>query len=331
MMESVLESVEEPSPSQSSVEDPSAGQTAGGATVAAAATPPAAPQTLEQAFGVDGERTLGSFSCELETEATVYPGRLFVFESAAGFYANAFGEEIVEVIPFSRVEDLSKRNIALFIPHALDISLSGRTLTLCSFTHREEVFSLLKQQWTAAFRKALTTVSPVSVYKAVLGETVQGPTARISAPVGIGRAETPSVESLVQLASSPPNSGTALTQRLRVATNACLAGAIGKGKPLTTVEDAEVCLRLLVAMEAVRLACLCVACVCFCVCACVLLCACACVCFCVCACMAMEAVRLACPNPNPSPSPCPNPNPNSSPCPNRVLAPVVHQPRVRLA
>lgn len=88
----------------------------------------AAPQTLEQTFGVEGERTFGSFSCELETEHALFPGRLFVFESAAGFYAHALGHEIAELVPFVRVDDLSKRNLALFLPHAIDISVAGRTV-----------------------------------------------------------------------------------------------------------------------------------------------------------------------------------------------------------
>lgn len=88
----------------------------------------AEPQTLEQTFGVEGERTLGSFSCELETEHALFPGRLFVFESAAGFYAFAMGHEIAELVPFARVDELSKRNLALFLPHAIDISVAGRTV-----------------------------------------------------------------------------------------------------------------------------------------------------------------------------------------------------------
>jgi hypothetical protein len=89
------------------------------------------PLTLEQAFGVDGERTLGSFSCELELPDEtddVFVGRLFVFESAAGFYANVLGREVVEAVPFRRVDDLSKRNLAIFLPHAIDISVAGRTV-----------------------------------------------------------------------------------------------------------------------------------------------------------------------------------------------------------
>lgn len=85
--------------------------------------------TLEQTFGVEGERELGSFSCELDVEDALFAGRLFVFESAAGFYANVLGHEIAEHLPFARIDELSKRNLVLFLPHAIDVSVGGRTVS----------------------------------------------------------------------------------------------------------------------------------------------------------------------------------------------------------
>lgn len=85
-------------------------------------------RALERIFGVAGEQLLAAYSCALETSQTQFPGKLFIFESAAGFFASVLGHEVIEVIRFQSVEELGKRNLALFLPHGVDIHIGGRTV-----------------------------------------------------------------------------------------------------------------------------------------------------------------------------------------------------------
>ena len=145
-------------------------------------------------------------------------------------------------------------------------------LSLCSFTNRDAVFALLKERLAVvnqvsaqapahpapatsagaardggddAHERERTTAPVASAGAGSPGRQPAMPAP--TAPVSSAGAEPPAR----RLASSPPNSSSVLTQRLRDAVNCVLGRAIRGPGPLTAADEAEACLRLLVAIEAV--------------------------------------------------------------------------------
>jgi hypothetical protein len=236
-------------------------------------------QSLEQAFGVEGERTLGSFSCELEDELSdMLVGRLVVFESKAGFYSFAHGRELVDALPFAALTDVAKRNLALFLPHAIDIHLRDRTVRArarARLPHERAVraprcMMTMLTRARRARRRALASRSRAQLSLCGFSnreevfellkerwEASLHPTERCTlerrplATTPERHAAAGPADGAVPRSLQNANAGAALTQRLRVATNGVLARATESESPLTAAHDADVVLDLLVSIEAV--------------------------------------------------------------------------------
>ena len=87
------------------------------------------------------------YSCAISKQILLH-GRMYVSRGYICFYSKIFGQKTVEVVPFSEIKSIDRKNTAVFIPNAIEIStLAGEKHLFASFMFRDAAFDMLHQLW----------------------------------------------------------------------------------------------------------------------------------------------------------------------------------------
>lgn len=122
------------------------------------------------------ELLVEDYICAL-SEKILLQGKMYISEQHVCFYSNVFGYIRDVVVPFSKIKDIQRRNIAMIIPNSIEIILKDeKTFFFASFLSREETLMLLMRLWRRS--QALEVITPTEEVEAeespvssTLGET----------------------------------------------------------------------------------------------------------------------------------------------------------------
>ncbi|RKP13469.1 hypothetical protein BJ684DRAFT_6223, partial [Piptocephalis cylindrospora] len=92
------------------------------------------------------EALLEDYGCALQREILLQ-GRLYITERHICFHANIFGWVTDEIIPFTSLLGLEKRNTAFVIPNALLFITPTASHFITSFLFRDSAFTDIVDAW----------------------------------------------------------------------------------------------------------------------------------------------------------------------------------------
>eukprot|EP01088_Endostelium_zonatum_P015975 TRINITY_DN4123_c2_g1_i1.p1 TRINITY_DN4123_c2_g1~~TRINITY_DN4123_c2_g1_i1.p1 ORF type:complete len:971 (-),score=266.82 TRINITY_DN4123_c2_g1_i1:72-2984(-) len=98
------------------------------------------------------EDILASFHCSLSLKTrglfeNMMQGTLFMTANSLCFYSSLFSTETKEIIHFSDIQNIIKRNAARIIPNSLEIVTNTKRYFFSSFLNRPAALKTIKKQW----------------------------------------------------------------------------------------------------------------------------------------------------------------------------------------
>jgi hypothetical protein len=98
-----------------------------------------------------------------QKSAFLLQGRLYVFPHHVGFACDFLGQNRTTIFKFSDISSMKKAKTAMFVPNAIEISISSSERYLfTSFIYRNEAYRMIHNLWAitkgiVVFQDLLTT------------------------------------------------------------------------------------------------------------------------------------------------------------------------------
>ncbi|PVV02940.1 hypothetical protein BB560_002595 [Smittium megazygosporum] len=103
------------------------------------------------------------YGCALQRDILIH-GRIYITENYICFYSNIFGWVTKLIINLEEVIHIEKKNTALIIPNAIEISTLHTKRFFTSFIHRESVYDNLIELWKKSRNRAISEQNSANLY-----------------------------------------------------------------------------------------------------------------------------------------------------------------------